>query len=120
MELSQGRHTFRWWSEDSKSWDGPHETPVVGIVPDKLEDLGESGHGMRGPEVRRLRGQYPPASGQESTVREVDYDSSFTPDTGYSGWVRLSDGRIFCVNYIIDDWPTAQIRGYWLDESFLA
>ena len=53
-------------------------------------------------------------------MREVDYDRSPTPDTGYSGWVWLSDGLIFCVNYIVDDWPVAQIRGYWLGEGFFA
>ncbi|RKY63799.1 MAG: exo-alpha-sialidase [Candidatus Latescibacterota bacterium] len=239
-EADHGRsRVFLWWSEDGRSWDGPHKTPVTGIVPDKLvelpsgtwllaahlrsprtgklmqtvwrsEDGGntwdgpitvcedprynsceasilplpdgtlvcymrensgmgwpglkcishDEGRTWEGPYFTLIPGCHRPASGllpdgrvlvtyrwylggrspnrhfyaylepassalatelseQEGTVREVDYDRSPTPDTGYSGWAVLSDGRIFCVNYIVDDWPSAQIRGYWLEEDFL-
>ena len=35
----------------------------------------------------------------------------------HTGWVLLDDERIFCVNYIVDDAPMAQIRGYWFNEN---
>ena len=35
-------------------------------------------------------------------------------DTGYSGWVQFDDGEIYVVNYIVDDAPNGQIRGYAL------
>lgn len=55
----------------------------------------------------------------ESWVRimPVDYDRSREADTGYSGWVQFKDGEIYIVNYIVDDAPKAQIRGYSLRES---
>ncbi|MFN0166975.1 MAG: sialidase family protein [Bryobacteraceae bacterium] len=42
----------------------------------------------------------------------LDNDRSLYPDTGYSGWVQLPGGDMFVVNYIVDDAPRAQIRGY--------
>ena len=57
--------------------------------------------------------------GQSGEVCRLDYDRHPEADTGYSGWVPLPDGRLFCVNYIRDDCPQAQIRGYWLDPSEL-
>ncbi len=56
---------------------------------------------------------------KESWVRimPVDYDRSKEADTGYSGWVQFPDGEIYIVNYIVDDAPKAQIRGYSLRES---
>ncbi|MBE6619308.1 MAG: exo-alpha-sialidase [Ruminococcaceae bacterium] len=42
----------------------------------------------------------------------LDYDRSYTADTGYTGWVAFPDGEIYMVNYIVDDAPKAQIRGY--------
>lgn len=42
----------------------------------------------------------------------IDNDRSLYPDTGYSGWVQMPDGRLLVVNYIIDDAPRAHIRGY--------
>ncbi len=44
----------------------------------------------------------------------IDYDRSPKSDLGYSGWVQLDDDEIYIVNYIVDDAPTAQIRGYSL------
>ena len=46
----------------------------------------------------------------------VDYDRSPVADTGYSGWVQLPDGKVFIVNYIVDDAvDKGQIRGYHFD-----
>ena len=42
----------------------------------------------------------------------LDYDRSPEADTGYTGWVAFPDGEIYMVNYILDDAPKAQIRGY--------
>jgi len=42
----------------------------------------------------------------------IDNDRSVYPDTGYSGWVQLPGGEMYVVNYIVDDAPRAQIRGY--------
>lgn len=53
---------------------------------------------------------------QSGTILPIDHDRSPNPDNSYTGWVNLPDGRIFIVNYIVDDAPRAQIRGYWVDE----
>ena len=50
-------------------------------------------------------------------ILPIDFDRSPESDTGYSGWVQFRDGEIYIVNYILDDAPKAQIRGYALDEG---
>lgn len=53
-------------------------------------------------------------------ILPVDFDRSPESDTGYSGWVQFDDGEIYVVNYIVDDAPKGQIRGYSLNmEDFL-
>jgi sialidase-1 len=53
-------------------------------------------------------------------ILPLDYDRSPESDTGYTGWVQWPDGEIYVVNYIMDDAPKAQIRGYALrPEDFL-
>ena len=47
-------------------------------------------------------------------IMPLDYDRSPVSDTGYSGWVQFDDGEIYIVNYIVDDAPNGQIRGYSL------
>lgn len=47
-------------------------------------------------------------------IMPLDYDRAKQPDSGYTGWVQFSDGEIYVVNYIIDDAPKGQIRGYSL------
>ena len=47
-------------------------------------------------------------------ILPVDFDRSSASDTGYSGWVQFDDGEIYIVNYIVDDAPKGQIRGYAL------
>ena len=44
----------------------------------------------------------------------LDCDRSIHPDCGYSGWVQLPSGDIYVVDYVNDDAPLAQIRGYLL------
>jgi len=53
-------------------------------------------------------------SRQEAWTRimPVDFDRSPVSDLGYSGWVQFEDGEIYVVNYIVDDAPKGQIRGY--------
>ncbi len=48
-------------------------------------------------------------------IMPIDYDRNQQPDLGYSGWVQFDDGGIYIVNYIKDDAPKGQIRGYALD-----
>ena len=50
-------------------------------------------------------------------IMPIDFDRSPESDTGYSGWVQFDDGEIYVVNYILDDAPKAQIRGYSMRES---
>jgi sialidase-1 len=53
-------------------------------------------------------------------ILPVDFDRSPHSDTGYSGWVQFDDGEVYVVNYIVDDAPKAQIRGYSLSmEDFI-
>jgi sialidase-1 len=55
---------------------------------------------------------------QASTrIMPIDFDRSPQADLGYSGWVQFDDGEIYIVNYIVDDAPRAQIRGYALPPS---
>ena len=48
-------------------------------------------------------------------------DRSLHPDCGYSGWVQLPGGALYVVDYVNDDAPRAQIRGYVVqrDDWFL-
>ncbi|MBF0244549.1 MAG: exo-alpha-sialidase [Planctomycetes bacterium] len=52
-----------------------------------------------------------------SRILPVDFDRSPHSDLGYSGWVQFPDGEIYIVNYIVDDAPKGQIRGYSLTVS---
>lgn len=60
--------------------------------------------------------------GAHTRIMPIDYDRSPKSDLGYSGWVQFDDGEISIVNYIVDDWPRAQIRGYSLrpEEAILS
>ena len=49
---------------------------------------------------------------QNYRIIPLDYDRSPNADTGYTGFVAYPDGEIYVVNYIVDDAPKAQIRGY--------
>lgn len=58
--------------------------------------------------------------GAAARILPVDFDRSANSDTGYSGWTQLADGSVFVINYIVDDAPKGQIRGYRLRaEDFL-
>ena len=49
---------------------------------------------------------------QSSRIMPLDYDRSAVSDLGYTGFAKLKDGRVYVVNYIVDDAPKAHIRGY--------
>lgn len=49
---------------------------------------------------------------QSTRIMPLDYDRSPVSDLGYTGFVTLDNGEIYVVNYIVDDAPKAQIRGY--------
>ncbi|MDA3961138.1 MAG: sialidase family protein [Planctomycetota bacterium] len=55
-------------------------------------------------------------------IMPLDFDRSLQSDTGYTGWVQFPDGEVVVVNYIMDDAPKAQIRGYRfsLDALYIA
>jgi sialidase-1 len=50
-------------------------------------------------------------------IMPLDYDRSPESDTGYTGWVQFPDGEIYVANYVLDDAPKAQIRGYAFSED---
>ena len=56
---------------------------------------------------------------QTNRIMMLDYDNNARPDTGYSGWVQLPDGTIYCVNYIKREAPEAWIRAVVFQESDL-
>ncbi len=55
----------------------------------------------------------PMRANQTGIIAPLDHDRNAQSDSSYSGWVHLPDGRFFAVNYIKDDAPMAQIRGYY-------
>jgi sialidase-1 len=54
---------------------------------------------------------------QHGTVLPIDHDRNSHSDSGYTGWVETEPGRFLVVNYIKDDAPLAQIRGYRFAEK---
>ena len=55
--------------------------------------------------------------GAHTRIMPISFDRSPESDTGYSGWVQFTDGEIYVVNYLLDDAPKGQIRGYAFRES---
>ena len=49
----------------------------------------------------------------------IDVEHHQPGDGGYGGWVELPDGNVYAVNYITDDAPKPQIRGYRLSRKIL-
>ncbi len=54
----------------------------------------------------------PDLTEQKGLILPLDLDTSPFADSGYSGWVEYERGKFLVVNYINDDAPMAQIRGY--------
>lgn len=55
----------------------------------------------------------------KQTVRifPLDYDRNPKADIGYTGWVQTGKDEVYVVNYLLDDWHKAQIRGYSIKKS---
>ena len=50
---------------------------------------------------------------QDGLLLHLDHDrNNISCDSGYTGWVEYERGRFLAANYINDDAPMAQIRGY--------
>lgn len=54
---------------------------------------------------------------QSVRIFPIAYDRSPKADMGYSGWVQLDDGSFYVVNYMLDDAPKAQIKGFAFDKN---
>ncbi len=54
---------------------------------------------------------------QTGIVLPLDHDRSPKSDGGYTGWVETAPGEFLIANYIVDDAPKAQIRGYRIRET---
>ncbi len=54
----------------------------------------------------------PDLGDQKGLLLPLDLDNSPFADSGYTGWVEYERGRFLCANYINDNAPMAQIRGY--------
>lgn len=51
-------------------------------------------------------------------ILELDNDRHSSPgDFGYSGWVQLGSGDVFCVSHYKGDAPHSYVKGYWIKES---
>ncbi|MFO7946024.1 MAG: sialidase family protein [Armatimonadota bacterium] len=119
--------------DDGKSWHGPYEThipachrPVSGYLPSG-RIMVTFAYMMPGTERNRANfmayTETPESAGSTSLQDQggqllcLDHDRSDHPDQGYCGWCVLDDDSLFVVNYINDDAPMAQIRGYFFTED---
>lgn len=117
---------------DGEDWYGPFDTPMNGCHR-PVPGVTASGNVMvlyrhqpgRGPFAKNLFAYLetiesalsPHRDNQTGIVLPLDHDRAEQSDSSYVGWVQLQDGRFFVVNYIKDDAPTAQIRGYYFTED---
>ena len=113
---------------EGESWYGLMETPLVAChrpVIDRLSDGRflvtyrlRPGGGRSGNTI--TLGAFLPVETLEAerrmdcTVRlfPLEYDRNRSPDNGYTGFVELDDGVVYVINYVKDDLPKCQIRGY--------
>jgi hypothetical protein len=54
----------------------------------------------------------PDTAAQKGLLLPLDLDTSEHADSAYTGWVEYERGKFLVANYINDDAPLAQIRGY--------
>jgi sialidase-1 len=122
--------------DDGRTWSTPRPAPFYADRP--AAGLLQSGRLLvtyrnvePGPGERRMRvGRHPGTwawlgdlaglngSGGESRLLELEHDSCESPgDYGYSGWVQLDHGEIFCAYHHRDDAPKSYIRGCWIREE---
>ncbi len=119
--------------DDGKTWEGVYQVPIPGchrptslLLPDGncliTYRFMQGGKGWLGWWTQNFFAALMSAEDLKETERDaqsvrilpVDYDRSPVSDLGYSGSAWLGDGEIYVVNYIVDDAPKAQIRGYSL------
>jgi sialidase-1 len=130
----QGWDCFKAISRDGgKTWEGVYNVPIpgchrptVGLLQDgrllvtyRYLQGGWSGWGHTTQNVQgalMLPEMITATDRKRQWVRifPIDYDRNEKADLGYTGWVQFEDGEIYIVNYIVDDAPKAQIRGYSL------
>lgn len=130
----EGRDGYKYLSYDQgESWNGPYRLPLPGChrpTAGLLQDgrilityrFLQGGSGVFGTGAQNFLGAVmdmpsmlaTERTGQAARIFPIDYDPHPEADLGYSGWVQLPDGEIYVVTYIVDDAPTAQIRGYSL------
>lgn len=133
----QGWDCFKAISYDSgESWQGPYRVPIPGChrpVSGLLQSglimityrFMQGGQGWLGKWTQNFFAAVTDVESVKEVERNkqwtrlmpIDYDRSPVSDLGYSGWVQFDDGEIYVVNYIVDDSPNAQIRGYSLRED---
>ncbi len=130
----QGRPIYKSLSTDGgKAWNGPFET-LMGCGHRPVAHLTHSGRVLvtfrhyPGAKVPWAKDTFafiesvtsalePSRAKQSGIVLPLDHDRSNRPDSGYTGWVEYAPQRFFAVNYICDDAPKAQIRGYRFSEE---
>jgi len=130
----QGYAGYKCISRDSGlSWEGPFRTlmagcerPQAGLL-DSGQVLVTHRSNMRGRAGGKQNmfaylesvesAREPERPRQQGRIIALDHDNhEGTPDTGYSGWEQLRDGRILCIYYIKRDAPMAWIRGRFFSE----
>lgn len=119
--------------DNGQTWQGPFETPMnAGHRP--VAHLTQSGKvlityrfqpaGLRPWAKNTFAYLELPSSAleldvakQHGIVLPIDHDRNSHSDGGYTGWVETAPGEFLMVNYIKDDAPMAQIRGYRFTEK---
>ena len=125
-------------ADGGKTWDGPYQTKLAKCIGRPRAGILESGdvavtYGFdlhprnlvmhvetvsAGKARTELSGPGHGHLGNEHYIRfPIDHDRSVFSDGAYSGWVNLPGGDIYVVQYIVDDAPMAQIRGYRISRS---
>ncbi|HEX2036602.1 MAG TPA: sialidase family protein [Chloroflexota bacterium] len=118
-------------TDDGRTWHGPYPTTLVGChrptagVLDSGRVLITYGlrHGSGGNRdpYAALETQESAAQTvqtlQRSTLMALDHDNHPQPDGGYTGWVQLPQGAIYCVYYLKGHQDKAWIRAAVFDEA---
>ncbi len=129
-----GRPIYKCISKDNgHTWEGPFDT-LMGAGHRPVAHLTRSGKvlityryqpGGSGPWAKNTfaylesveSALQPDRAKQNGTVLPLDHDRSHHSDGGYTGWAETAPGKFLMVNYIVDDAPKAQIRGYRFTEE---
>lgn len=119
--------------DGGKTWEGPFET-LMGAGHRPVAHLTQSGKvmityrhypGGAGPWAKNTfafletveSALEPNRAKQSGTVLPLGHDRNPKSDGGYTGWVETAPGEFLVMNYIKDDAPMAQIRGYRFKEA---